>query len=309
MNKVTSTMALALLVVGPWLFAYASGHGDFARYAMLGTMLALQLCLLARPVARFALLLPLVYGAAAVTAGATDGVAALLVAVAAGVGASSSRGLHMGLLSALAATVIGSFEPAEPAVVLKRSADMLVGCAYGFVLAMTLLRGLRVTSRAVHPQTALSYAVLSSVLVLVAWLTARAAGFPHGWWLPLAVAAVGEPSLEGTSLRAVSRLAVALAGVCALVILAVWLDHDLLRLALLFAVLLVAPATMGRGAPLQSLLLTPILVLVVGPAGTPTGPEGYLGTTLFACLLVFGMTILGKWMLWTLRPDSGHAPA
>lgn len=309
MNRITTTTALVACLVGPWLYVHASGHADFARYGALGTILALQLCLLARPVARFALLLPLVYAAAAVTAGATDGVAALLVAVAAGVGASSSRGLHSGLLSALAATVIGSFEPADPETVLERSANMLVGCAYGYLVAVTALRSVHLASRAVHPQTALSFAVLSSVLVLVAWLTARTAGFQHGWWLPLAVAAVGEPSLDCSSRRAVSRLALTLAGVGALVILVVWLDGAALRLALLVGALLVAFATGRGGAPLQSLLLTPILVLVAGPSGPPQSPEAYLGTTLFACLLVFGMTILGKWMLWTLRPDSGHVAA
>ena len=46
---------------------------------------------------------------------------------------------------------------------------MLAGCVYGVILGITLLRNVEVKSRAVHPQTALSYAVLLAVLVLIAW--------------------------------------------------------------------------------------------------------------------------------------------
>jgi hypothetical protein len=155
------------------------------------------------------------------------------------------------------------------------------------------------------PQTALSYAVLLAVLVLVAWLVARMAGFAHAWWLPL-IATLGEPSLHGSAGKAVGR----------------WRQHwlQLPGLLLLDAVvvpacaacaigLLLAMLTLGRGRSwCRALLLTPLLLLFA--AHDPIEPDAsYLQATLLASVLVFLFTVLGKWMLWTLRPDAGRVHA
>jgi hypothetical protein len=70
--------------------------------------------------------------------------------------------------------------------------------------------------------------------------------------------------------------------------------------------MLLALLTLGRGRPdVQDFLLTPVLVLLVA------GPAAYafdLNVTgaLVAFLIVATFTVLGKWVLWTLRPDTGH---
>src|SRR5262245_50333659 len=139
---------LVLLILVPSAAAYLAGYTDVSQYFSLGVVLAINLTLLARPLAPFAALLPMVYAAAAVTAESTDGVAALVVAVAAAVGAASSQGLHRGLLSVLAAALIGSFEPASGPMVFGRAASMLAGCVYGVMIGITLLRNVAVQTRA-----------------------------------------------------------------------------------------------------------------------------------------------------------------
>jgi hypothetical protein len=71
-------------------------------------------------------------------------------------------------------------------------------------------------------------------------------------------------------------------------------------------VLLLALMTFGRGrADVQDFLLTPVLVLLV--AGDTDYSSGvYLQGTLLAFAVVSTFTVLGKWVLWTLRPDMGH---
>jgi hypothetical protein len=300
---------LVLLVLGPTVAAYVAGYTDISQYFALGAVLALNLTLLARPLAPFAALLPMAYAAAAVTSESTDGVAALIVAVAAAVGAASSQGLHRGLLSVLAATLIGSFEPASGLTVFERSASMLAGCVYGVILGTTLLRNVEVESRAVHPQTALSYAVLLAVLVLIAWLAARVADFAHGWWLPLAAAAIGEPALHRTPGQAVARVGLALLATLLLVVLIQ--SHDVPTLRVLLAgVLLMLMLTVGRQtAALQALLLTPAAVLLVQHRNLDDGVIDYLSGAFVACAIVFVATLLGKWVLWTLRPDAGRLAA
>ena len=187
---IMKAFGLVVLVLGPTVVAYSAGYTDVSQYFALGAVLAINLTLLARPIAPFAALLPMAYAAAAVTSESTDGVAALIVAVAAAVGAASSQGLHRGLLSVLAAALIGSFEPAEGLTVFERAGTMLAGCVYGVMLGITLLRKVEVESRAVHPQTALSYAVLLAVLVLIAWLVARVGEFRA--WLVAAARSGGD---------------------------------------------------------------------------------------------------------------------
>lgn len=306
---VMKALGLVLLVLGPTAAAYLAGYTDVSQYFALGAVLAINLTLLARPIAPFAALLPLAYAAAAVTSESTDGVAALIVAVAAAVGAASSQGLHRGLLSVLAAALIGSFEPASGLTVFERAGSMLAGCVYGVLLSSTVLRNVEVRSRAVHPQTALSYAVLLAVLVLIAWLAARTAEFAHGWWLPLAAAAIGEPALDRTPGRAAAQLAVALLVTLLLIVLIQSFDVPALRV-LLAGTLLLLMLTVGREkASLQALLLTPAAVLLVQHRDLENSVIDYLSAALAASAIVFVATLLGKWVLWTLRPDAGHAAA
>ena len=306
---IMKAFGLVLLVLGPTAAAYLAGYTDVSQYFALGAVLAINLTLLARPIAPFAALLPMAYAAAAVTSESTDGVAALIVAVAAAVGAASSQGLHRGLLSVLAAALIGSFEPASGPTVFERAGSMLAGCVYGVVLGITLLRNVEVKSRAVHPQTALSYAVLLAVLVLIAWLVARVAEFAHGWWLPLAAAAIGEPALDRPPGHAVARLGMALLATLLLIVLIQSLDVPALRVLLVGALLLLMLTVGRQTAALQALLLTPAAVLLVQHRDLEHSVIDYLSTTLVACAIVFIATLLGKWVLWTLRPDAGRLAA
>jgi hypothetical protein len=147
--------------------------------------------------------------------------------------------------------------------------------------------------------------VLLAVLVLVAWFTARVAGLAQAWWLPLTVAALGEPWLRGTPGRAVVRLALALAGTLLALALFDALVEPALRAACAIALLL-AMLTLGRKRPgLQDFLLTPVLVLLAA-SDADYSSGVYLGGTLLAFAIVSTFTVLGKWVLWTLRPDMGH---
>ena len=56
---------------------------------------------------------------------------------------------------------------------------------------------------------------------------------------------------------------------------------------------------------LRALFFTPILLLLVShPGGHPPVLE-YLQSALLACAAVFGVALLGQWLLWTIRPDPG----
>jgi hypothetical protein len=229
----------------------------------------------------------------------------LIVAAAAATGAASSLGFHRGLQALLAAALIGSFEPAMATEAAGRGLMLLAGCLYGYVLVATLARPMVARSLAVNSTTALGYSALLAVLVLVAWLTARGVGLEQGWWLPLTVAALGEPWLRHTPGQAVSRLALALAGTLLTLVVFGALAEPWLRGGLAVTLLL-ALLTLGRGMPdVQDFLLTPVLVLLVA------GPTAYafdlnVTGTFVAFLIVATFTVLGKWVLWTLRPDTGH---
>jgi hypothetical protein len=302
-------IGLLALVLGPAAALYLLGYTAAAHYVALGTVLAAQMSLLARPVAGFSILLPLAYAAAAITAQSTGGVIALIVAVAAIVGAASSQGLQRGLLAILAATLIGSSEPAAPSVVVAPTLALFAGCCFGYLLARTLLRDIIVDARAVNPQTALSFAMLLAILVLVAWLASRAADLTRGWWIPFAVAAAGHPAISGSALRSLAILAATLLGTLVLVSVIELSDAVSLRVAYL-VVLSLLVLTAGRTRRwLRALLYTPLLLLLVAhPGGRPQTLE-YLQSALVACALVFGVALLGQWLLWTIRPDSGHAAA
>jgi hypothetical protein len=47
-----------------------------------------------------------------------------------------------------------------------------------------------------------------------------------------------------------------------------------------------------------------VLLLATGAGGYSLGLN--VGGALLAFLVVATFTVLGKWVLWTLRPDTGH---
>ncbi len=293
------------LLLGPAVALYATGHTAAAHWFVLGAVLAMQMSMLARPVAGFALLLPVIYAAAAITAQSTGGVAALVLASAALVGAASSQGFQRGVLAVLAATLIGSSEPATPSAVLMPTLVMAAGSAYGMLLALTLMGDVDMDTRAVRPQTALSFAALLAVLVTIAWLAAKAFGVPHGWWIPLAVASVGQPAIEKSVLRSILYLAGALCATLAMVAVFEFATA-LAAQAVLLVVVGFLMLVIGQGRRwTRALLLTPFLMLVVGHQ-LDHAPLDYLRSAFMACAVVFAFALLGQWLLWTIRPDPGR---
>ena len=174
------------------------------------------------------------------------------------------------------------------------------------VLARTVGQRFTMRTLSVGPRTALGHAVLLAVLVIVAWYVARGAGLRHPWWVPLVIAALGEPWLAGTPGRAVSRLAIALVATLGLLALCTIVPGPLGRGLCAGVLLVMVLLADRRRASLQAFLLTPILMLLVTPRhGLPDGEFAEPALLAFAALASFA--VLGKWMLWTLRPDAGHA--
>jgi len=303
------TFGLALLLLGPIGIAYLAGFGEAAKFVGIGAVLAVLLGLLARPVAAFAVLLPVVYAAAALTVQSTQGVVALIVAIAAAVGAAGSLGLQRGLVALLGAALLGSFEPAAAGDVLRRSGLMLIGIGYGFGLVITVLRNVNVAGRAVRPQATVGYAALLAVLALVAWYAARMGGLAYAWWLPLAVVAVSEPVAKHSPLQALVRTAAVLCITLVLVTVVVAVDAPALRGALLAALVLAAIWQGIRHPTVVALLLTPVLVLLSSLGPPDVELNGQLAAPLGTSLVIFAATCLGHWAFWTLRAEPGRVTA
>jgi len=306
---ITKTLGVLILVLAPAGLVYAFGYDMAAHYVGLGAILALQLGVLARPVAGFAILLPIVYAAAAVTAQSTDGVVALIVAVAAAIGAASSQGLHRGLVALLAAALLGSFEPAASRDVLVRAAFLLAGCSYGFLLAVTVLRHATLEAPRLQPQAALGYAVLLALLTLVAWFAARFAAFSDPWWLPLLVVAVSEPVASGSTRAALVRTMLAATAVMVLILVIDRFEAPALRAMLLVAALFVALVAGQRRPTLIGALVVPVLVLISSHAVLHATPLEALRATLPFFLPVVAVSALGHWLFWTLRPGTSRVAA
>jgi hypothetical protein len=305
---ISKASGILALLLGPAVALYATGNAAAAHWFMLGAVLAMQMSLLARPVAGFALLLPVIYAAAAITAQSTDGVVALILAAAALVGAASSQGFQRGVLAVLAITLIGSSEPASPHAILVPALVMEAGSVFGLLLALTLMRDVELDTRAVRPQTALSYAALLAVLVTIAWLAAKAFGVEHGWWIPLAVATIGQPAIEKSVRRSILYLAGALCATLAMVALFEFATGLAAQVTLLVVVGFAMLVVGHRRRWVRALLLTPLLMLVVGHQFDHP-PLDYLRSAFMACAVVFAFALLGQWLLWTIRPDPGCIPA
>lgn len=299
MNR--NSVGTALLLLGPVVAAWLAGHAEAAKYVGIGCVLAALMGVIARPAAPFALLLPVVYAAAALTAQSTDAVVALIVAIAAAVGAAGSKGLQRGLVALLGAALLGSFEPAGLDDVMSRASWMLAGSLYAFVLVLTLLRRLSVPGLALQPQAAVSYAVLLSVLSLVAWFAGRLGGLAHAWWLPLAVIAVSEPVAARSPWHSTLRTAAVLCMTLVLVTLADSVDASAVRVVSTGALLFAAAWQAPRHPTVLALLLTPLLVLMAGPTSESGALADSLPTVLAASLPVFAATCLCHFAFWTLR--------
>ena len=184
---------------------------------------------------------------------------------------------------------------------------MLAGSAFGLLLALTLMRQVEMDTRAVRPQTALSYAALLAVLVTIAWLAAKAFGVAHGWWIPLAVATVGQPAVEKSVQRSILYLAGALCATLAMVAVFEFATGLATQVALLVVVALLMLVAGQNRRWVRALLLTPLLMLVVGHQPDHV-PLDYLRSAFAACAVVFAFALLGQWLLWTIRPDPGCIP-
>lgn len=306
---ITKTLGVLVLVLAPAGLVYLFGYVEAAHYVGLGAVLALQLGVLARPVAGFAVLLPVTYAAAAVTAQSTDGVVALIVAVAAAIGAASSQGLHRGLVALLAAALLGSFEPAAVRDVGVRAVFLLAGCSYGFLLAVTVLRQVKLEAPRLQPQAALGYAVLLALVTLVAWFAARLAAFADQWWLPLLVVAVSQPVVGGSARAALVRTVLAASAVLVLIVVIDRFEEPALRAMLLAAILFVAMLAGQRRPALLGALVVPVLVLVSSHAVLHATPLEALRATLPFFLPVVAVSALGHWLFWMLRPGTGRVAA
>jgi hypothetical protein len=185
---------------------------------------------------------------------------------------------------------------------------MTAGCACGWLAATSMGRGVALRQVAVNSETALGYAVLLALLVVIAWFTARATNLSQAWWLPLTVAALGDPWLDGTPARAVRRLALALAGTLLAVATLAALTEPLARVACAAALMIIMLNSAPGRMDLRAFLLTPMLVLLASEY-PGVSPLQFLQTTLLAFVVVATCTVLGNWVLWTLRPDSGRALA
>jgi hypothetical protein len=305
----TKPLGALFLLLAPAGMTYLAGFSEAAHYVALGSVLSLQLGVLARPVAAFAVLIPVVYGAAAVTAQSTDGVVALIVAIAAAVGAASAQGLHRGLIALLAAALLGSFEPAGTGEVSVRMGYLLAGCAYAFVLSVTVLRHTTLAAPHLQPPVALGYAVLLSVLTLVAWFAARFTPLAHAWWLPLVMVVVSEPMQDGPARRALARIALAATAAMVLILLIEGADAPAFRALLLAGALFLVLAAGERRPALSAVLIVPVLVLMSSHTAAHQTPQEFLRAALPAFLPVIATSALAHWLLWTLRRGPGRVAA
>ena len=304
----TKTVGTLLLVLAPTALCYLAGWREAAHYVALGSVLALQLGVLARSAAPFAFLLPALYAAAAITAQATNGVVALIVALAAAVGASSSQGLHRGMVALLAAALLGSFEPAVAGEVMRRAAFLLAGSAYGVLLAVSVLRGASPEEPRLHPQSALGYALLLAGVTLIAWFAARLAGFAHPWCLPLVFVAVSEPVASGSSRQALRRAVLSSTAAMTLVFVTDAFDDPFARGVLLVTMLLLALSA-DRRHTLPAVAIAPAMVLLASHAIPHVPLWQSLLVVLAAFVPVLLASTLGHWFFWTRHSGRDHVAA
>ncbi len=117
------------------------------------------------------------------------------------------------------------------------------------------------------------------------------------------------PQLPDQCAARCAILAVTLFGALLLVSVTELSDSAVVRAVMLLTLgLLLFSAGRGRRW-LRALLFTPILVLLVSHPGHHPPTLEYLQAAFLTCCAVFGVALLGQWLLWTIRPDLGHARA
>jgi hypothetical protein len=82
--------------------------------------------------------------------------------------------------------------------------------------------------------------------------------------------------------------------------------EPVLRGACAIVLLLGLVASVRGHAWLHGFLLTPVLVLLAAD-GRNYASVHFFQATIVAFIVVAVCTVLGKWVLWTLRPDTGRA--
>lgn len=294
-------------MLAPAAIACLAGLTEAAPFLGLGALLAIKLGVQARPAATVALLLPVLYLAAAVTAHSTDAVVALVAAIAAAVGAAASLGLHRGLVALLAAALLGSFNPAGTTEALVDSGWLLAGSVYGWVIAATWLRPLTLPAPRIDAQAALGYSLLLACVTLCAWFAARVGGFAHPWWLPLAAVAVSEPLPEPTAARALLRTVLAAVATMVLVFVTDVFETPGSRAVLLVPMLAAGLAAARCRRPLAAVYLAPVLLLLSGQPASYEPPLEYVFDCLAAFIPVLLVSSVGHWAYWTLRPAAARA--
>jgi hypothetical protein len=289
-------------MLAPAAVAWLAGMSEAAPLLALGTVLAIQLGVLARPAAAFAMLLPFLYLAAAVTAYTTDAVVTLVAAIAAAVGASASLGLQRGLFALFAAALLGSFSPGETDAALTESGWLLAGSTYGWIVSSTWLRRVRLPTPRLDGRAATGYALLLACVTLCAWFFARAGGFAHSWWLPAAVVAVSEPSAEPGAARAVLRMLLATSAAMVLVFVTDVFETPASRAVLALPMLAAAVAATRRRPHLAAVCVAPLLLLLSGQPASREPPLDYLLDCLAAFVPAVTVASIGHWLLWASRP-------
>ncbi|MFJ9342245.1 FUSC family protein [Streptomyces sp. NPDC101733] len=149
---------------------------------------------------------------------------------------------------------------------------------------------------------ALAFAARLAVCMGAAQTVASLTGLPHSGWLVLTVALVIRPDLGTVPARLVLRAGGTVAGVLVGLTVLAWFPNGWTHIAVLVALTALLQAYGRRSYAIQTLLLTPIMVLLADPLGLGgTGtPSARLWATLAGCALAF---VLG-YLLW---PEDVHA--
>ncbi|MFJ7206643.1 FUSC family protein [Streptomyces sp. NPDC098789] len=150
--------------------------------------------------------------------------------------------------------------------------------------------------RLVRDDRALVFAARLAVCMGAAQAVASLTDLPHAGWLVLTVALVIRPDLGTVPARLVLRAGGTVAGVLVGLGVLAWVPNGWGRIAVLVALTALLQAYARRSYAIQTLLLTPIMVLLADPLGLGgTGvPEARLWATLLGCATAFAL----GYLLW-----------
>ncbi|MET3985673.1 FUSC family protein [Streptomyces sp. PvR034] len=151
-------------------------------------------------------------------------------------------------------------------------------------------------SRLIRHDRALVFAARLAVCLGAAQAVASLTDLPHAGWSVLTVALVIRPDLGTVPARLVLRAGGTVAGVLVGLGVLAWVPNGWGRIAVLVALTALLQAYARRSYAIQTLLLTPIMVLLADPLGLGGAgvPEARLWATLLGCATAF---VLG-YLLW-----------